>query len=519
MTFNDWMVAAGFDPETTSDKQKLILQAAWRAEQAGDQEPVDREAAANAGRQTVAAGRVKEDPAESIDSHMDKVRRENTRRRKITALVAEAADEQPSRVDEFEALGRKAIESKWTEQDTELALLRGMRPTSPLVAGGRGSGGQLSGKVLEAALAQATGLSAIEKHYDERTLEAAHKQFRGALGLQQLLGICAQANGYRSSAPVKADLKNAMRYAFDGGLQANSGISTISISTTLSNVANKFVREAFMGVEAAWQEISAERSVSDFKAITSFSLSGDMEYVELAPGGNIEHGTIGETTYSNQAKTYAKMLGIDRRDWINDDAGALKTVNKRLGRGGALKLNKVFWTAFMDNTSFFSSGNANVSTGAGSALGLAGLGTAESTFRILKDPDSNLMGVKPAILLVPTALRATAWNLMNSTTTVSTTTANTPLPDGNPWAGMFKVVDSAYLQDTTITGNSTAAWYLLADPADVPVIEVAFLNGNRMPTIESADADFNMLGVQFRGYWDFGVAKQEYRGGVRSAGS
>jgi hypothetical protein len=40
-----------------------------------------------------------------------------------------------------------------------------------------------------------------------------------------------------------------------------------------------------------------------------------------------------------------------------------------------------------------------------------------------------------------------------------------------------------------------------------------------MPTVESADADFNQLGVQFRGYYDFGVALQEFRGGVRSAGS
>jgi hypothetical protein len=516
MDFNEWLVAQGYSPETTSDKLKLHLQAAWRAEQAGDREPLDPKAAASAGKKTVLAGG-SENPVESITEHAERTRREQTRIRRITSLVADATDTQPSRVDEWEELGRKAIASHWSEQETELALLREGRPRSPLVAGSRAASGQVSAKVLEAALAQATGLSALEKSYDERTLDMAWKQYKGTMGLQTLLAVTAAENGYRSHSPVKANLKEAMRHAFE--LRADSGVSTISISGILSNVANKFVREAFLGVENAWSPIAARRNVSDFKAISSYSLSGDMEYVELAPGGNIEHGTLGETSYANQAKTYAKMLGIDRRDWINDDAGALRTVNRRLGRGGALKLNKVFWTEFMANTSFFSSGNLNVSTGAGSALGLAGLGTAESTFRILKDPDGNLMGTKPAILLVPTALRATAWNLMNSTNTIGTTTANTPLPDGNPWAGMFRVVDSAYLQDTSITGNSTVAWYLLADPNDVPVIEVAFLNGVEMPTIESADADFNMLGVQFRGYHDFGVAKQEYRGGVRSAGS
>jgi len=37
---------------------------------------------------------------------------------------------------------------------------------------------------------------------------------------------------------------------------------------------------------------------------------------------------------------------------------------------------------------------------------------------------------------------------------------------------------------------------MLADANDLPVIEVAFLNGQEGPTIETAEADFNVLGVQ-----------------------
>ncbi|MCL4193722.1 MAG: hypothetical protein KJZ87_18435, partial [Thermoguttaceae bacterium] len=62
------------------------------------------------------------------------------------------------------------------------------------------------------------------------------------------------------------------------------------------------------------------------------------------------------------------------------------------------------------------------------------------------------------------------------------------------------------------------AWYLLAEPNDLPVIEIAFLNGQESPTIETADADFSVLGIQMRGYHDFGVALQDSRGGVKSKG-
>ncbi len=36
------------------------------------------------------------------------------------------------------------------------------------------------------------------------------------------------------------------------------------------------------------------------------------------------------------------------------------------------------------------------------------------------------------------------------------------------------------------------------------------------PTIETAEADFNVLGIQMRGYHDFGVAKQD-AGATRGA--
>jgi len=35
------------------------------------------------------------------------------------------------------------------------------------------------------------------------------------------------------------------------------------------------------------------------------------------------------------------------------------------------------------------------------------------------------------------------------------------------------------------------------------------LNGVDRPTLEKTDADFNTLGLQFRGYIDFGVREQD----------
>jgi len=237
----------------------------------------------------------------------------------------------------------------------------------------------------------------------------------------------------------------------------------------------------------------------------------------VAPGGELKHGTLGEESYTNKADTYGLMLAIDRRDIINDDLGAITTVPRKLGRGSGLKINDIFWTIFLDSASFFTAGNKNYLTGTDTVLSIDGLSKAEKAFMDQVDSDGKPIGIMPQIMLVPTALSAMATQLFKSVE-IRDTTASTKYPVANPHQGKFRAEVSRYLSNSSYTGNSEKAWYLLADPTDLPVIEVAFLNGQESPTIETAEADFNVLGVQMRGYHDFGVALQDPKGGVKSKG-
>ena len=282
-------------------------------------------------------------------------------------------------------------------------------------------------------------------------------------------------------------------------------------------MANKFLLEGFFSVERVWRNICAVRNVSDFKTVTSYRLIGKDQYEQVAPGGELKHGTLGNESYTNKADTYGLMLSIDRRDIINDDLGAITTVPRKLGRGSGLKINDVFWAIFLNNAAFFTAGNKNYQTGADTALTIDGLTKAEVAFMDQVDGDSKPIGIMPSVLLVPTALSALGTQLYKSVE-LRDNTAGAKFPIANPHQGKFRVEVSRYLANTTYTGNSAKAWYLLSEPTDLPVIEVAFLNGQESPTIETADADFNVLGVQMRGYHDFGVAMQDPRGGVKMKG-
>jgi hypothetical protein len=100
----------------------------------------------------------------------------------------------------------------------------------------------------------------------------------------------------------------------------------------------------------------------------------------------------------------------------------------------------------------------------------------------------------PAIMLVPTALSAMGTQLYKSVE-LRDTTANTKFPSPTRTRASSASRSAATWPTPIYTGNSAKAWYLLADPNDLPVIEMAFLNGKEAPTIETADADFNMLGI------------------------
>jgi hypothetical protein len=404
----------------------------------------------------------------------------------------------------------QAIRDGWDATRTELEVLRASRPKAPAIHAPDTS---VTSEVLEAACFQSAKLEGIEKVCSTQAIEIAAKRFQGGLGLQELLFEAAIANGY--TGRTFRDSRRVLEAAFGRGIEA--GMTTIDVGGILSNVANKFLLEGFFSVERVWRSICAVRNVSDFKTVTSYRLVGKDQYEQVAPGGELKQGTLGEETYTNKADTYGLMLSIDRRDIINDDLGAITTVPRKLGRGSGLKINDVFWTAFMNNAAFFSAGNKNFISGADTALGIDGLTKGEVAFMDLVDSDGKPTGVMPAILLVPTALSAMGTQLYKSVE-LRDTTANTKFPVANPHQGKFRIEVSRYLSNALYTGNSAKAWYLLADPSDLPVIEMAFLNGQEAPTVETSDADFNMLGIRMRGYHDFGVNLQDPRGGVKSKG-
>ena len=410
----------------------------------------------------------------------------------------------------------QAIREGWNQDRAELAVLRAARPQAPNVhIQGQP---QMTGDVLTAALCKSVGIEAFGQRPSDaqsKAVEASDKHFRSGIGLQQLIVMAAQANGYTGSTFLRSgsDIRDALRAAF----------STNTMASVLSTAANKMILQAFMAVEQSWRTLAKiNANVQDFKQYDTYAFTGNLQFEKIAKDGEIQHGTLADAAYSNKLETYAKMMGITRQDIVNDDVGILSQRAAYLGRGGGLALNVAFWTEFLrSHATFWTSARGNYISGAATNLSSAGLATAHQTFRAQNGADGKPLGLSPRLLVVPSALEITAEELMSSTSLNTGGAATTEkVPNRNVFAGKYEVVASAYLGNAAINATATALqWWLAADPLDLPVIEVGFLRGVTSPMVEEVAMDPHFDGIELRGLFDFGCKQQVYQAAVMSKGA
>lgn len=505
--FSKWLIANEFDPETITDKQKVILQAQFKAEQ-----NPPRTATTGEG-----------DISNLANAH----RLEADRRDAIGKISVTFMKQFPQLIDHIEDRAKAAIDAGETPDRFELDMLRDTRTQGSVFM--TRSKPTPDARVFEAALCMAASLPHIEKHYPEQVLDAVDKAGMRHYGIKQLLMTAAMQNGYqagRGESITIGNLRTVLEYAFPPALhRMQASGSTISLPGILANVASKELLVGYEESDQTWREISQVKSVPDFKQMTSYRLTDALEYEELPKGGEIQHGTLGEESYTRQAKTYAKMLVLDRQDIINDDLGAFDDLRTRLGAGAAAKFNDIFWAAFMNNSAFFTTARGNYFESATGNLGLDGVGLTEgvAAFDALKTTavagEQKRLGGRPEILLVPPELYWIAQQLfVSSNVNTGGAATATSVPNANVFAGLYRPVKSAWLSDSAFTGYGAKIWYLFRNPRILPAMVVSFLNGQQTPTIESSDADFQTLGIQFRGYHDFGCDKAEFLCGIKSKG-
>lgn len=481
MTFEQWLQANGFDAATLNDGQKKILRAQFDA------------------------SRTEPETGEQVQARI----------RNVTDMLASAG----VGTDQIQA----AIRENWSEDRASQVAVEALRAARPQPRTRSNSGGRLlrAQDVIEASLGMSLGLRPkfVEAQYGQDVVNEAMNADNRGMGLHRLMTFVQAAAGMGSVASTSTNEFIRATFEADRSLRA-SGISTVGLPGILGNVANKLALAAYQEVASTWQKFCAiNEAVKDFKPYTGYRMTGLGRFQQIAPNGEIKHVAVVEDAYTNQLDTHGAMIGITRRDMINDDLGMLSQFGKSLGRMGAIAIERAVFALLLSNpNNFFSLDNGNLNTGSDSVLSIEGLTAAEEIFLNQTDRNGDPILIPAKTLLVPVPLNATASSLMKATEIIVDPDGDA-VPNSNPHTGKFDNTVSPWLNNQGLEGSSDSAWYLFGPAGDAAVMEVGFLDGKTQPTIESGETDFNTLGMQMRGYFDFGVTMKDHRGGVKSAGA
>lgn len=334
---------------------------------------------------------------------------------------------------------------------------------------------------------------------------ARASQYRGA----RLLDLARASLDRAGIQHSHMDVMQVVGAAFTQG--------TSDFPILLENAMHKTLQQAYAVAPDTWSRFCRRGSVSDFRDHPRYRVGSLGNLEALNELGEFRNKTIPDGERAKiRAGTKGNVINLSRQAIINDDLGAFLGLADAAGRAAkrtieadvyaTLALNAGLGPALEDGKTLFHADHGNLTTGA--AITMAALDLDRVAMASQTDVGGNdFLDLRPAVLLVPLALGGTA-RVINGAQ-YDPDTAN-KLQRPNVVAGLFRdIVDTPRLSGTRR--------YLFADPNEAPVLEVAFLDGNDTPYVESEDG-FSVDGTRWKIRLDYGVGAVDYRGAVTNAG-
>lgn len=346
------------------------------------------------------------------------------------------------------------------------------------------------------------GVNAIRARAGVDKMDGAN-QFRG-MRLTEIAKVCLERSGYSHKGLSELEM---VKRAFTQ--------STSDFPVLLENAMHKTLLAAYSTAPDTWSRFCKIGSVTDFRAHNRYRTGSFGNIDALTELDEFKNKSIpdGEKE-SITASTKGNLINISRKTIINDDLGAFIGLSQMLGRAARRTIEADVYAllasnpTMSDSVALFHSTHGNLA-GTGAVVTMATIDAARQAMASQKDISENdFLDLRPAIWLGPLAQGGNARSVNDAQ--YDPDTAN-KLQKPNIVRGLLNdIVDTP-----RITGTE---WYLFADPMDAPVIEVAFLNGDQEPFLDSMEG-FGVDGMQWKVRLDYGVAAVDWRGAYKNPGA
>jgi len=293
------------------------------------------------------------------------------------------------------------------------------------------------------------------------------------------------------------------------------GQTTSDLPILLENIMHKMVLTAYGITPDTWTRFCKQGTVSDFREWLRLRTGsiGDIEDVNEA--GEYKNMTIPDAAKEGiQAKRRGGIIKITPEIIINDDIGFINDITSMMGRAAKRTIeNRVYALlssnpVLKDGVALFHATHKNLA-GTAAAPSVTSLSAGKTAMMKQKDlSDKDFLDIRPAIWLGSIDDAEEVRVLIDAKYDPD---AANKLERPNKIRGMVRdVVDTP-----RIDGNE---WYLFADPAIAPVIEVAFLDGQSEPIL-AMEEDFSTAGLSYRVEHPSAIGAIGFEGAYKNAGA
>ncbi|MFS0737547.1 ClpP-like prohead protease/major capsid protein fusion protein [Sphingomonas sp. 1P06PA] len=351
----------------------------------------------------------------------------------------------------------------------------------------------------------------IEKAARERgeTVRLDPGEFRGASNVD----LAREALG-------RAGIRTTSRDRYDIVSDAMTARSSITQTTSdfpvlFENLMHKTLQSAYAVTPDTWSRFCGIGSVSDFRAHGRYLRGSFGALDSYGETGEIKNKPIPDGSKETlKLDKKGNIVNLSREAIVNDDLDVFSGLAVDLGRAAKLTIEVNVYAVLNSNPTMadgfalFSAQHGNLA-GAGAAPSVTAFDAIRVAMASQKDVSGNeVLDLKPAIILAPVGL-GSAIRVINDSPFDPDATNKLQRP--NPVGKMFSdVIDTARLTGT--------AYYAFLDPAVAPALEVAFLDGQQDPMVDSREGWRND-GVEWRVRHYFAVGAVNWRAAYRQPGA
>ncbi|WP_300115208.1 ClpP-like prohead protease/major capsid protein fusion protein [Sphingobium sp.] len=349
---------------------------------------------------------------------------------------------------------------------------------------------KISGKSAEGPAAEFQGMTVVDIARD----------FLARQGNRDVLRMSAD----RVVSAVMTPSGRARNWGMGGRADISSGMHTTSdFPDLVGSAAEKFLIDRYKVQQSQLKLLASTSSRSNFLTHYGVQLGGIGALDQVNEAGEFKNRSISSRKEGYKIDTFGNIFAVSRQMLVNDGLQALADILTIMA-AGASELEASMLAALInanppmaDGTPWFDAAHANLAA-SGSAISIASLDEGRLAMRSQKEPGSGaVIDARPKYLLTGAA-QETAAEVITGTLVNPTTAA-----DVNPFAGKLTPI-----ADPRII--SAKAWWLFADPAFSPALQISYLDGQTTPFLDTQEG-WRIDGTEYKVRHDFGAGILDHR--------